>query len=111
MTATAVENIKRLQSEFDMAGYGLRFGLSGGGCSGYKYVLELEDGPEDEDNVFDFDGVQVYLHPDHVEKLQNSTIDWVDSIADGFQIDKHRPATLRLRRGRHHDTGQLRSTR
>ena len=88
MTSAAVKNIKRLQTEFDMAGNGLRFGLSGGGCSGYKYVLELEEGPEDDDSVFDFDGVQVFLHPDHVEKLQNSTIDWVDSIMEsGFQID------------------------
>ena len=88
MTPSAGENIKRLQSEFDMPGFGLRFGLSGGGCSGYKYVLELEETHEDEDQVFDFDGVKVFLSPDHVEKLQNSTIDWVDTIMEsGFQID------------------------
>ena len=88
LTDNAVANIKRLQTEFDMPWYGLRFGLSGGGCSGYKYVLELEEEPAKDDNVFDFDGVQVFLHPDHVEKLQNATIDWVDSIMEsGFQID------------------------
>ncbi len=51
-------------------------------------MLELEESPEEEDKVFDFDGVQVFLNPAHIEKLQNSTIDWVDSIMEsGFQID------------------------
>lgn len=88
LTTSAVDNIKRLQTEFEMPGYGLRFGLSGGGCSGYKYVLELEDAPTDNDEVIEIDGVQVFLDPDHREKLQNSTIDWVDSLMEsGFQIE------------------------
>lgn len=88
LTTSAVENIKRLQVEFEMPGFGLRFGLSGGGCSGYKYVLELEEAPEDHDLVMDIDGVQVFLNPEHKELLKNSTIDWVDSIMEsGFQID------------------------
>ena len=45
MTENAVQNVKRLQEEFDLPGFGLRFGISGGGCSGYKYVLELEEEP------------------------------------------------------------------
>jgi iron-sulfur cluster assembly protein len=88
LTTSAVDNIKRLQTEFEMPGFGLRFGLSGGGCSGYKYVLELEEQPASDDDVIDIDGVQVFLHPDHREMLQNSTIDWVDSIMEsGFEID------------------------
>jgi len=88
LTPSAVENIKRLQTEFDMPGFGLRFGLTGGGCSGYKYVLELEEDPSEDDEVIEFDGVNVFLHPDHKPKLQNATIDWVDTIMEsGFQID------------------------
>jgi iron-sulfur cluster assembly accessory protein len=88
LTTDAVENIKRLQQEFEMPGYGLRFGLTGGGCSGWKYVLELEEAPVDGDEVLEFDGVKVFLHADHREKLQNATIDWVDSLMEsGFQIE------------------------
>ncbi len=88
LTPSAVENIKRLQVEFEMPGFGLRFGLSGGGCSGYKYVLELEEAPEDGDEIIEIDGVQVFLNTEHRKLLQNSTIDWVDSIMEsGFQID------------------------
>ena len=88
VTPTAIENIRRLQEENDAAGFGLRFGLTGGGCSGYKYVLELEDEPDEDDRVFDFSGVKVFLKEEHAEKLKNSTIDWVDSLMEsGFRID------------------------
>lgn len=88
LTPNAVKNIRRLQTEFDLPGYGLRFGLRGGGCSGYKYVLELEESPEDGDDVLEFDGVKVFLSREHQEKLQNSVIDWEDSLmSSGFKIE------------------------
>jgi iron-sulfur cluster assembly accessory protein len=88
LTPSAVENIKRLQEEFEMPGFGLRFGLTGGGCSGYKYVLELEEAPEEGDVVIEIDGVQVFLNPEHRDLLKNSTIDWVDTLMEsGFEID------------------------
>jgi iron-sulfur cluster assembly accessory protein len=88
LTPSAVENIKRLQVEFEMPGFGLRFGLTGGGCSGYKYVLELEEAPEEGDVVIEIDGVQVFLNPEHRDLLKNSTIDWVDTLMEsGFEID------------------------
>ena len=89
LTDNAVENLRRLQTEFEMEGFGLRFGITGGGCSGYKYVLELEEDPIEGDEVIEpAEGVRVFLHADHREKLQNSTIDWVDTLMEqGFRID------------------------
>ena len=88
LTNSAIENIRRLQTEFEMPDFGLRFGLRGGGCSGYKYVLELEEGPEETDEVFDFDGVRVFVNPEHKDKLANAVIDWEDSLlGSGFKIE------------------------
>jgi iron-sulfur cluster assembly protein len=88
MTPMAVRNVKRLQSEYDASGFGLRFGLTGGGCSGYKYVLELESGPDDGDHIFEFDGVKVFLSQKDAEKLKDSTIDWTESLMEsGFNIE------------------------
>ena len=88
LTETAVQNIRRLQSEFEMPDFGLRFGLRGGGCSGYKYVLELEPAPEENDEVYDFDGVKVFLSTEHKEKLSGTVIDREDSLmGSGFKID------------------------
>ena len=91
VTDVARENILELRHEYGTPESGLRFGLTGGGCSGYKYVLEFEDGAQDDDLVFEFsveDGAfKVFVHPDHMDKLKNSTIDWKESLMDaGFDI-------------------------
>ena len=88
VTDDAVENIKQLQQDYDASGFGLRFGLTGGGCSGYKYVLELENEPNEDDLIFEVKGVRVFVSPKHMEKLQNSTIGWVDTLMEsGFDIE------------------------
>ena len=88
MTPMAVHNVKRLQSEYDASGFGLRFGLTGGGCSGYKYVLELESDPDEGDHIFEFDGVKGFLSQKDAEKLKDSTIDWTESLMEsGFNIE------------------------
>ena len=52
VTPLALDNIRELRQEYGEADWGLRFGLSGGGCSGYKYVLEFEDVATEGDLVF-----------------------------------------------------------
>ncbi len=87
LTADAVSHIRRLLSENEMAGFGLRYGLQGGGCSGYSYLLEFEEGAQADDELFDFDGVPVFMNPLHIEYLRGSVIDYSDTlIGAGFQI-------------------------
>lgn len=89
LTDSAKANLRRLQQEYDMQGFGLRFGLTGGGCSGWKYVLELEEAPVEGDEVIPVEeDLRVFLNQEHRERLQNSTIDWVDSLMEtGFRIE------------------------
>ncbi len=89
LTDNAVANLRRLQEEYDMPGFGLRFGITGGGCSGYKYVLELEEEPVEGDEVIEIaPDVRVFLATDHHDKLKNSVIDWIDTLMEqGFRIE------------------------
>ncbi len=88
VTPEAVKHIKRLLSENDMQGYGLRFGLQGGGCSGYTYDLGFEENPQPEDEVHEIDGVKVFVNPLHLEYLRGSQVDYRDElIGAGFHID------------------------
>ena len=88
LTHEAVVNIRRLQEEYEAPGFGLRFGLRGGGCSGYKYILELESEPDDADLIFEREGVQVFVNPEHMDKLKNSTIGWKETLMEaGFEIE------------------------
>ena len=87
VTKEAITNIRILQSEYDAIGHGMRFGLSGGGCSGYKYILEFEEHPQENDIIYEFDDIKIYLSKTHLDKLKNSTIDWKDSLMEsGFDI-------------------------
>ena len=88
VTKEAIVNIKRLQKDYETIGYGLRFGIKGGGCSGYKYILEFEKEPTKKDTVYEFDIIKVYVDNDHIDKLKNSTIGWKDSLMEsGFDIE------------------------
>ena len=88
LTDGAVTHIKRMLSENQMEGYGLRFGIQGGGCSGYSYQLEFEEAPQPEDEVYTFDGVRVFLNPLHKEYLKGSEVDFRDElIGAGFNIE------------------------
>jgi len=87
VTSEAVENIQRLQTESDTVGWGLRFGLTGGGCSGYRYVLEFENSPTLEDQLFVSKSVVVFVHNNHIDKLKGSVIGWKESLMEeGFDI-------------------------
>jgi iron-sulfur cluster assembly protein len=88
VTENALRNIRSLQNNMDAQGYGLRFGFTTGGCSGNKYIIEFEDAPEEEDLVFKFDDVQVFVKSEQMPKLKNSIIDWKESLMEaGFDID------------------------
>jgi len=84
----AIKNIKRLQIENNCVGHGIRYGYTNNGCSGYKYLIEFEDSPGDEDIVFKFDDIEVYVSKDHIDRLKGSSVDWKDTLMEsGFKIE------------------------
>ena len=89
ITQGAQSSIRELRDEYGESGWGLRYGITGGGCSGYKYLLEFEPDPAEDDLVFtQTDGLRVFVKQEHMEKLKNSVIDWKDSLMEsGFDID------------------------
>lgn len=87
LTEQAIGHIRRLQAENGMMGFGLRYGLQGGGCSGYTYLLDFEPEPQEDDEVLAFDDVRVFMNPLHIAYLRGTTLDYSDSlIGAGFQI-------------------------
>jgi len=84
----AVTNIRRLQQEYEGINKALRFGITKAGCSGYKYVLEFEDSPEDSDVIIESDGITIYIDKTHEDKLKGSVIGWkATAFLEGFDID------------------------
>jgi iron-sulfur cluster assembly protein len=68
----------------------IRFGIRGGGCTGYSYVFEFSDKPpRKNDHVITApNGVRVYVDPKSMIYLEGTTIHFEKGIrGHGFQFD------------------------
>src|SRR5512146_2512859 len=69
---------------------GLRVSVLPGGCSGFKYSLNIEERPLDDDLVADITGVRVFVDGFSAQYLNGVTIDYVTSMqGSGFTF--HNP--------------------
>ncbi len=85
LSESAINEVKRLMGEpgFD-ATQVLRVGVKGGGCSGMSYVLGF-DAREEDDDLFDIDGVAVLMKKQHGIYLFGMEVDFQSGLnARGF---------------------------
>ncbi len=88
ITPVAADKLTKLLAEKNLAGYGLRVFISGGGCSGYQYGMAFENTTEEGDFVFESNGVRVYLDGASAMYLDGANVDYVDSLmGGGFRIE------------------------
>lgn len=80
LTVGAVRQIKQsLATEGIPTDHGLRVGVKGGGCSGFSY--ELGFGAHQEgDQVFEQDGVRIFMKKAHGIYLTGIEIDWQEGL-------------------------------
>ncbi len=65
-------------------GYGLRVGIRGGGCSGISYLFGF-DNKQDSDEVFEANGIPVYIEKKHFMYVTGLNIDFENGThARGF---------------------------
>ena len=81
MTSKAIEQVKTIMADEKKTEItGLRVGVKGGGCSGLSYVLDFVKEPRQDDKIFDFDGVKVYMDPKSAIYLKGTEIDFTDGL-------------------------------
>ncbi len=67
---------------------GLRVSVTPGGCSGFKYSLNLEDKPLDDDVVMDVEGVRLFVDMFSAQYLDGTTINYVATMTEsGFTFE------------------------
>jgi iron-sulfur cluster assembly protein len=87
VTPKAITKIRDAFAKQGVSG-GLRLGVLGGGCSGLSYQFKFEPKPRPTDNVFEFDGVQIYIDPKSLLFLDGMTLDYKESLLQsGFEFD------------------------
>jgi len=68
-------------------GCGLRLGVRTTGCSGLAYQLEYVDEPASEDQVFESNGVKVFVDPKSLAYLDGTELDFVrEGLNEGFKF-------------------------
>ena len=83
VTSTAASKISELLAEEQKDGSGLRVFVQGGGCSGFQYGLMIDEGNTGGDQVFESNGVRLYIDPISVRYLQGAEVDFVDTVTGG----------------------------
>ena len=89
VTETAAEKINALLAEENKVGSGLRVFVQGGGCSGFQYGLMIDEGEgdTDSDQIFEVNGVRLFVDPISLRYLRGAEVDFVDNtMGGGFTI-------------------------
>jgi iron-sulfur cluster assembly accessory protein len=83
VTPTAASKISELLAEEQKDCSGLRVFVQGGGCSGFQYGLMIDEGNTSGDQVFESNGVRLYVDPISVRYLKGAEVDFVDTVTGG----------------------------
>ncbi len=87
LTAKAIEMVKDAIEKEGLAGWGIRVGVVGGGCSGFQYSMDFEKEAKDGDLTFEQTGIQLFIDPMSSMYLQGVTIDYVVGLQGaGFKF-------------------------
>ena len=57
----AVDHVRTFAQDLGKPDTNLRVGVKGGGCSGLTYVLDMVDGPKEDDKVIDEHGMKLFV--------------------------------------------------
>jgi len=93
VSPTAASKINELLTEENKSGSGLRVFVQGGGCSGFQYGLMIEENGGMGDQVFESNGVRLFVDPVSVSYLNGAEVDFVDTVTGGGFTIKNPNAT------------------
>ncbi|CAL8286551.1 unnamed protein product [Lota lota] len=81
--------VKRLR-EIMEEGEFLRIHVEGGGCSGFQYKFSVDRNRDEDDRVFEQEGVGVIVDQESLEFVKGSTLDYTSElIRAAFQMQKN----------------------
>jgi len=81
LTEKAVHEIRRIMADqgLEPASF-LRLGVTGGGCSGFSYVMGFDSHAKPGDIPAEFHGLTVVLDGDAAPYLDNTVVDFADEV-------------------------------
>jgi iron-sulfur cluster assembly protein len=90
VTETAAEEARSLLrgEDMDTDVAGLRLFVQQGGCAGLSYGMRFEYEPDDEDTVFEGNGLRVFVDPASMNYIEGSVLDYEGGLqGEGFHVE------------------------
>ena len=87
ITENAADHIRKFLTKRGK-GEGIRIGVKTSGCSGMAYTLEFVDKIQPEDQVFEQNGVKVFIDPKRMVYLDGTQVDFAkEGLQEGFKFE------------------------
>lgn len=89
LTDAAVNEVRKfMESENAGIEAGLRIRVVPGGCSGFSYSMQIEDGPRPGDDILHQGGLKVFVDKFSRQYLEGVQVDFVNSVmGSGFTFN------------------------
>jgi iron-sulfur cluster assembly accessory protein len=89
LTETAMTEVKKfIDAENAGPESGLRIRVVPGGCSGFSYSMQIEDGPRPGDEILNNEGLKVFVDTFSRQYLEGVQVDYVNSVmGSGFTFN------------------------
>lgn len=93
LAPSAVEQLTKIAKEENNPLLGLRLGVTGGGCSGFKYFFNLVDTPEPTDQILVEGAAKVMLDQPSLPLIQGSTLKYIEDLS-GARFELENPQAV-----------------
>lgn len=86
LTESAIDEVRKfIEAENAGPEAGLRIRVVPGGCSGFSYSMQIEDGPRQGDDILEQGGLKVFVDMFSRQYLEGVQVDYVNSVmGSGF---------------------------
>ena len=88
LTERAVGKVREILDSQEPKPAGLRIAVVGGGCSGFSYHMAFDSQENPSDNVYQFDGLKVFVDQMSEMYLDGVQIDYIETVEGaGFKFN------------------------
>lgn len=88
VTDRAAGKVREIAETEALTEQGLRLRVVGGGCAGFTYDLYFEDQTTEMDELFESNGVKLFVDPLSFQYLEDTEIDYVEGVhGSGFKFN------------------------
>ncbi len=87
LTPKAIEKVKEIMGQQTPPPGGLRVAVVGGGCSGFSYSMQFDNGTA-QDRTFEFTDLKVFVDPMSLMYLEGVEVDYLETLeGSGFKFN------------------------